>query len=167
MKLVLPCTDYKESWKAALAEFEAEQRKGFWNVPEKPTSIEKYIQRCADHAAGKHLPDYWVPATTYWLVDNDSFVGHVNIRHMLNEKLKQVGGHIGYAIRPSARGKGYGSKILELALPKAKNVGLSDVLVTCDADNEPSKRIIEKCGGTLAASIQHEGEEVLQYTISL
>ena len=31
----------------------------------------------------------------------------INIRLMLNENLKKIGGHIGYSIRPTERQKGY------------------------------------------------------------
>ncbi len=147
MHLIEPSKKYEKSWKEALAEFEAEERRGFWNVPEKPTSIDEYIKRTEDHAKGKNIPDYWVPATTYWLVDEGKFVGHVNIRHKLNDQLEKIGGHIGYAIRPSARNKGYGMKILELALPKAKQLGLQKLLVTCDESNIASQKIIEKNRG--------------------
>ena len=75
------------------------------------------------------------------------FIGWLDIRHSLTEHLREIGGHIGYAIRPSERGKGYGNKILELALPKAQELGIKDVLITCDADNTPSAKIIEKNGG--------------------
>ena len=178
MKLIRPTKRYEKSWKEALAEFQAEERRGFWNVPEKPTSIDEYIKRTDDHAKGINLPDYWVPATTYWLVDKDEFVGHVNIRHEINEHLEKIGGNIGYAIRPCARKKGYGMKILELALPKAKKLGLKKLLVTCDEANVASRKIIENNKGKFQDKLSSEdldlGEnpppspmEVLRYWIEL
>ena len=49
-----------------------------------------------------------VPARTYFLVrESDSrIVGMINIRLALNERLSHYGGHIGYSIRPTERGKG-------------------------------------------------------------
>jgi predicted acetyltransferase len=149
MKLVSPSLKFEESWTAAIAEFEAEGTKGFWNIPEKPKDCESYIQRCEDHAAGKNLPEDWVPATTYWLIDKNKFVGHVNIRHELNYKLKMVGSHIGYAIRLSERKKGYGTEILHLALEKAREMRMKRVMLTCGDDNVGSRKIIEKNGGVL------------------
>jgi len=96
---------------------------------------------------GLDLPEGFVPASTFWLVDNNKFIGHVNIRHKLNEKLSKVGGHIGYAIRPSERRKGYGSQILALVLSKVSELGIKHALVTCDNDNLASAKIIEKNGG--------------------
>ena len=89
------------------------------------------------------------PATTYWLVDNGEYIGGVSIRHELNEHLKNIGGHIGYDIRPSKRQQGYGTNVLALALPKAKELGISRVLVTCNVTNTASRKIIEKNGGVL------------------
>ncbi|QQS59282.1 GNAT family N-acetyltransferase [Candidatus Peregrinibacteria bacterium] len=149
MQLLKPTKKYAESWWQAIQEFEAEDIGGFWNIPDKPTNIDEYIQRTKDHSQGKNMPDWFVPGTTYWLIDNDKFVGHVNIRHELNDKLKKEGGNIGYAIRPTERQKGYGSKILELAIQKAKKIGLQKVLITCNDENIASAKIIEKNGGKL------------------
>lgn len=109
------------------------------------------------------MPETWVPATTYWLIHKGVFVGHTNIRHQLNEYLLKIGGNIGYYIRPSMRGKGYGTKILELALVEAKSLGLKKVLVTCEASNLFSKRVIEKNGG----QFEDEVDSVLRYWIEL
>lgn len=168
MELIKPTKQFGQSWTEGIIEFEEEERKGFWNVPIKPTDIDEYIQRCKDHENGKSLPAYWVPSTTYWLVDDNIFVGHVNIRHILNESLKKIGGHIGYAIRPSYRRKGYGAAILVLALLKAKELGLNKVLLTCDTTNDASRKIIEKQGGQLLDTNKKEdGALVNRYRITL
>lgn len=167
MHLEKPSKKYEQSWKETIREFEAENQSGFWNVPEKPTDLDKYIQLTKDHEEGKNLPEYWVPATTYWLIDNNQIVGHLNIRHKLTDKLKIYGGNIGYAIRPSARKKGYGSKILELALPKAKEIGLEKALITCDDSNTASIKIIEKNGGKLQDKNMVEEKLVRRYWINL
>jgi predicted acetyltransferase len=98
---------------------------------------------------GKDLPQDWVPASTLFLLRGETFIGRVSIRHRLNEFLLRIGGHIGYYIRPDERGKGYGSRILAMALEKARRLGLTRVLVTCDEGNLASRKIIEKNGGLL------------------
>lgn len=167
MQLIKPTKKYEKSWKEALAEFRAEGRKGFWNWSKEIDDVDEFIQLTKDNEKGKSLPDGWVPSTTYWLIDDDQFVGHINIRHTLNEHLEKVGGHIGYAIRPSARNKGYGSKILELTLPKARLLGLQKVLVTCDESNISSQKIIEKNKGKLQNKVPGESEPKLRYWIEL
>lgn len=167
MKLILPNLNYEQSWLDAIAEFNAEDRAGFWNFPEKPTDLPSYIERTEKFRTNSDLPEGWVPNTTYWLIDNDEFVGHINIRHELSDYLKKIGGHIGYAIRPTARQKGYGSKILELTLPKAKELGIKKALVTCDEDNIASRKIIERHGGEYMDTIEAEGKHVMRFWISL
>lgn len=105
--------------------------------------------------SGVGLPPGVAPQTTYWLLCNGkSIVGESRLRHYLTPSLEIEGGHIGYFIRRSVRRLGYGTKILELMLEKAREKNLNRVLVTCDTDNIGSARIIQKNGGIF------EGEDV-------
>jgi len=167
MRLERPSRTYEQSWRDALLEFANERVTGFWNYPFPPVDIDEYIGRDSDNLVGKNLPDGWVPATTFWLIDHDSFIGHVQIRHTLNERLEEHGGHIGYAIRPAERLKGYGSKILELALPEAKKIGIRMALIMCDDSNAGSARIIEKNGGVLKDKAVFEGRTIRKYLIEI
>jgi len=167
MQLLKPTKKYAESWWQAVREFEVEKRKVFWDTPHTPTNIDEYIQRTEDNSQGKNIPDWIVPGTTYWLIDNDKYIGHVYIRHKLNDKLEKEGGHIGYAIRPTERKKGYGRIILELAIPKAKEIGLQKVLITCDEKNVASAKIIEKNGGTLHDKIKVNDKLVRRYWLNV
>lgn len=96
-----------------------------------------------------------VPDVTYFALDTDRdiFVGAVNIRKFLNEKLLKYGGHIGYGVRPSERNKGFGTKILSLALEKCHMLGISKVLMTCDASNVASAKVIQNNGGIMENEI--------------
>jgi predicted acetyltransferase len=58
-------------------------------------------------------------------------------------------GHIGYCIRPTERGNGYGNIILMELLKKAKGNGIEEVLLTCDESNVPSRKVIEVNEGRL------------------
>ena len=144
MELVPPSQQFKEGYAEAIAELQDEPL----TLEEKrPTDLDEYIQWRTDHAQGKNLPEGWIPATTFWLLDEGEVMGEVNIRHELTEFLRTIGGHIGYWIRPSKRKQGYGKDILRLALEEAKKIGLERVLVTCDETNIGSKKIIEANGG--------------------
>ena len=92
-------------------------------------------------------PPDWVPGTALWYVDGDQWLGRLTIRHELNHFLYEIGGHIGYVVRPSARRRGHATRMLAQSLPIAASLGIDPVLVTCDTDNEPSRRVIESCGG--------------------
>lgn len=115
--------------------------------------FDAYLAKLRAAKEDKGLPADQVPQTTFWLVDEDSRVIGVSwLRHRLTSVLKERGGHIGYEIRPSERRKGYGTEILRLTLPKARQIGLSRVMVTCDDHNIASVRIISKSGGKKAGT---------------
>lgn len=109
-----------------------------------------YIAHLQQFAHGVNLPSGYVPETTYWGVDGPLMIGCIRLRHNLTPTLQQIGGHIGYEIRPAKRGQGYGTRMLALALERVWELGLQRVLITCDSDNIGSARIIEKNGGRLS-----------------
>ena len=90
-------------------------------------------------------------------------VGMINIRHTLNEHLKKCGGNIGYSVRPTERGKGYGKKMLSLSLSYLKALGNNRALVTCNSANEASRRIILDNKGVYEDTV----DEIERYWIEL
>ena len=74
--------------------------------------------------------------------------------------------HIGYAVKPSERKKGYGTEMLRLGLLKAKKIGIKKVIMNCNIDNLPSKKIIEKNGGRAMPRIKEGGEFKLRFQIN-
>ncbi|HEY9166483.1 MAG TPA: GNAT family N-acetyltransferase [Candidatus Kryptonia bacterium] len=167
MKLIRPSRKYEASWKEALREFDEENVTGFWNYPDRPSDIDSYIRGDADNSRGRNLVEGWVPSTTFWLIDRGMFIGHVNIRHELNLKLKEHGGHIGYAIRPTQRRKGYGNKILGLVLPEVKKLGIRTASIMCEDSNIGSRRIIENNGGALQEIVTHDDKIIRKYLIEI
>ncbi len=91
-----------------------------------------------------------VPARTFFLVRESDLriVGMINIRLALNEKLRRYGGHIGYSIRPTERGKGYNKINLYLGLKLCERHGIGTVFMDADLDNPASWRTMEAFGGT-------------------
>ncbi len=165
VKLVKPSLEYKESFLEAVREFE-DKNENFYLHGKKPSDdFNEVLQKIKKYEEGKDLPADRVPQTQLWLVEGDKFIGWVKIRHKLSESLLLQGGHIGYSVRPSERKKGYGTKILKLALPVAKSLGIYSVLVTCDDDNVGSVKIIEKNNGVLEDKIQNEGKLKRRYWI--
>ena len=74
-------------------------------------------------------------------------IGMINIRLALNERLRHYGGHIGYSIRPTERGKGYNKINLYLALKVCEQHGIESVFMDADLNNPASWRTMESLGG--------------------
>jgi len=107
----------------------------------------RYAQLCVDQEAGR-VSAGKVPQTNFWLVDDGRILGTCRVRHGLSESLWCDGGHIGYDVRPSARNRGHGTKLLAMALEEARAMGHPWVLITIEEDNLASIRVTEKNGGT-------------------
>lgn len=108
-----------------------------------------YLRMCERQAKGEGLERHHVPQTTHWFFCDDYPVGILKLRHYLNDNLRYQGGHIGYAIRPSERAKGYGGKMLAAALERAKALKIDDLLITVFESNLPSRKMVERNGGEL------------------
>ncbi|WP_406477839.1 GNAT family N-acetyltransferase [Streptomyces sp. NBC_01615] len=116
-----------------------------WHEPE---GFARYVAAVREEELEEgRRPEGFVPATWYWYVDGDAYLGRVQIRHRLTPSLLELGGHIGYGVRPSARRKGHATAMLRDVLPYARALGLDRVLVTCDTTNIGSRKVIEAAGG--------------------
>jgi len=94
-------------------------------------------------------PEGYVPDTELWWSDGDEFLGRIGIRHRLTPTLLEMGGHVGYDVRPSARRRGHATEMLRRALTVAHELGINPALITCDVDNVGSRTVIERNGGVL------------------
>lgn len=96
------------------------------------------------------IEDGWkVPQTTFWLYADGHPVGVGKIRHFLTDKLREEGGHIGYAVAPGERGKGYGKLLLCELLKEAKKRGIERALITVRNENIASIRTALANGGVI------------------
>lgn len=96
------------------------------------------------------IADGWkVPTTTYWLYADGVPVGFGKVRHCLTDALRKAGGHVGYAIAPQYRGRGYGKELLRLLLREAHALGIGRALVTIRLDNLPSRAVALANGGVI------------------
>lgn len=146
MELIRPNDKYVASYAEAITEDDLNSP----GVERHFRDPETVVNRAENYERGIGLPEGFVPGTTFWLVDAGRFIGEIDIRHKLTPSLEKFGGHIGYEVRWSERQKGYGTKMLELALPYCRDeLHLDRVLITCDDNNVGSQKIIEKNGGIL------------------
>ncbi len=108
-----------------------------------------WLKKMDDYAHGRHMPDWMVPSSEYWFLVDDQIVGNIRLRHYLNDALRKAHGHIGYAIAPAYRGKGYAKLMLKEMLKVAKTFAIDQVLLTANIDNIASRKTMEACGGIL------------------
>jgi predicted acetyltransferase len=151
--MVPPAHEHRDSFLEMVAEFHTlgeDWPHGTYGANRRALDdFDGYIREVEDHARGLSLLEGWVPCSTFWLLVEQRVVGTLSLRHRLNDSLEHEGGHIGYCIRPPDRRKGYITHFLTMPLDKARDLGLSRVLITCDTTNFASAAVIRKCGGVL------------------
>lgn len=108
-----------------------------------------------------------VPTSTLLAISGDRMVGTVDIRHELNDYMLRRIGHIGYVVRKTERRKGYGRKMLALALDKCRILGLERILLVCNKKNRASAKIIMANGGNLENEIAEPDGIFQRYWIAL
>ena len=122
----------------------------------------EWIRRSDLYKDPSTVPEGRVQATQYLFVreEDQKIVGMIQIRHYLNDYLTKYAGHIGYSVAPSERRKGYASLMLKTALPFCRKIGLDRVLITCNKDNEGSRRTILKNGGKYDGTVYEPDKRV-------
>lgn len=167
-RLVSPAGAFKDSYRALVAELAA---RGEPFVPFPlgfpHENFEALLAQLAACERGIGIPEGFVPHSTYWLVEGTEVVGVSNLRHRLTDSLRIEGGHIGYGVRPSARGRGHGTRILALTLVEAAKRGIAQALVTCAKRNIASSAVIRANGGVLQdeAFLESRGEVVQRWWV--
>ena len=134
-------------------------------IKQDSTDFTKYVHRLESWSNGKDMPHPRVPGTTFFLMDEEQseIRGVVNVRHYLNDWLKRGGGHIGYGVPPSHRGRGYATLMLKLSLEFAYARGIEEVLLTVEPDNPASQKVILNNGGVFGGMGELRGIPVEKY----
>jgi predicted acetyltransferase len=156
LELISPTIRLRRSWLAAREEWgrgghQAGAGLHSGDDVDSPAGFSAWVERLLQ-AADTSIPagEGRVHANYWWIAESGGiYLGAISLRHELNEFLLRAGGHIGYGIRPPARGRGVATWALRSVLPRASALGLAKVLVTCDDANLASAQVIMKAGGVL------------------
>jgi len=169
--VVAPSLEHERAFVAMVADFEAHDAPNAeFYLPAK-ADFTAYVQGLQDEERGLHLREGWVPCTHRWLLGPDGAVVAVaRLRHHIETPfLASNGGHIGYDVAPSHRGRGHGHAVLQAALAEARAIGLQRVMLYTGEGNAASRAVIERQGGELA-SIAYSAywkEQLCRYWIEL
>jgi predicted acetyltransferase len=163
--LVVPNKEFKKGFEDYVMSYKKVNDEYYYNKYKKALEVfGEYLNDLDKLQRGEELPPDCVPTSNFWLVAEEKVVGVVRVRHFEID----TAGHIGYDISPDYRNKGYGIKILQLALVKASELGIKEVIVTCNIENVASRKIIEKNNGKLLGTIfdEEENEFLYKYCIN-
>lgn len=134
-----------------LQELPAEEN-GFINSVKNKTFDEykEWLKKSAKSSEQVGVVDGWkVPETIFWLYENNRPVGFGKVRHFLTDALLENGGNVGYTIRPSARNRGLGKKLLSYLIVESEEIGVAKLLLTIQNHNKQSIHVALENGGKI------------------
>ena len=117
-----------------------------WKNAHNTDFFKKYLERIKKRELGQGEEDIkGINFYQYCLIENDEIIGTSSIRTNIecNNYFNKYSGHIGYAIIPSKRKQGYGTKLLHLLIEKCKELNIEEVIIVCQVDNIGSQKVIE------------------------
>lgn len=154
---------------AGLADWADGERDWYTLVWEPGMTHADHVQTLENERRGIGLPAGRVPHCSLYGFLDGAIVGRCSVRHRLTAKLRRRGGHIGYAVAPRYRERGFGGQLFRAGLLYLRGLGERAALVTCASSNLPSVRMIERVGGVLGEEARDGagGERILRFWVDL
>ena len=175
IKLVEPSLEYAEdiwAFRQEIFDKDAESEDQFAGCLslDSSSSAEEWIHICNLRKSEETCEQVGtsVPSHMYLAVrtGDNRIVGIIDLRHHINHPILGTwGGHCGYTVRPSERGKGYAKEMLRQNIENAKALGIEKMLVTCDVENTASEKTILANGGVFENIIEVDGSRMKRYWV--
>jgi tagatose 1,6-diphosphate aldolase len=90
-----------------------------------------------------------------------AIVGGMGLRVGTSSDLELYLGHIGYHVFPPARGRHLAERACRLVLPLAARHGMRTLWITCNPENGPSRRTIERLGASYVNTVDLPSTHIL------
>ena len=164
--LVIPTEHYLASLRNYLVAAAAHEEAIPWD-PDCTSNDAVLRDSIANLARGKWAPvDSDAASSThyFWYIIDDEIRGRCALRTEIRGSFGESHGNIGYDVHADFRGQGIATEMLRSLLDKARSLGMTHVLITCDISNVASRRVIEKCGGVMRDTFE---ETYLRFDVNL
>lgn len=126
------------------------------------------LSRLHKNTIGEDLPEGFVPSTMLYAFVDKVIVGRAHLRHRLNDYLRSFGGHYGCSVAQKFRRKGYAAEMFSQSMQVFRQLGIFDILITCEDCNEPSWRLAELKGAVLENKLRApDGKVFKRYWLKL
>ena len=166
----------RRGWSPDNVRLDAAAREELARIAADPASFVASLDDPHANAGPIPLPDGTMvprlPGYRRWMWDGE-FCGSIGFRWQPGTAAlpAHVLGHIGYAVVPWKRRRGYATQALDLLLKEIARHGLPYVELTTDPDNLPSQKVITANGGVLVGRFAniaaHGGTDALRFRIPL
>ena len=163
IRLILPTADHETQIKEYINEHisNGEQELHGGALIEK-MPYTKWLKQIKANANEATVNPEWVVSSTFFAMTNEKIIGMIDIRHLLNQMLREYGGHIGFGVRPSERSKGFATEILMEGLKHCNTIGLHEIMLACYKENAASSKTILKCGGVFEKEFLYADGKIVQ-----
>lgn len=170
LQLVIPAACHEELYASMMDRWEASGEhiapsllSRYSSKAKANVSYANWLEWCEDdRTTGSNLSTK-VPCTLYFLIEDErEIIGGIEINHGSTHR-----GHLHAGIAPWHRRKGYGTIMLELALEKCREMGLTQVEIVPHKGNTGAVNTILNNGGTLIEEFCEDGVWSQRYGIQL
>lgn len=96
----------------------------------------------------------WFPWYAFVIAASGAPAGTIRLRIGDGPDLVLYGGHVGYDVAPAFRGRHFAERACRLLFPLMRANGQNEVWITCNPDNQASRRTCERLGAALVEIVR-------------